>query len=262
MTPTIFAVTFLLRRTFLHFTQIGERRERHLWRMGFLQWEDLLRGPLLSEYRSAWSLWVTEAELSADALEKGDASFFAARLPRQSWWRAVPEFAHKTLFLDIETTGLFSSDAITLVGIYDGKEYLSFVRRDDWEELRERLGSAAILVTYNGTNFDLPILRDAFPDWSFPPLHIDLCPLLRRLGYRGGLKGVERQLGLVRSDETASLTGLDAVRLWWRWVDYGDSKALDLLIRYNREDVVHLEPLLVKAYTILWEQTYREGENR
>jgi uncharacterized protein YprB with RNaseH-like and TPR domain len=88
-------------------------------------------------------------------------------------------------------------------------------------------------------------------------LHLDLCPLLRRLGLRGGLKVVERQVGLSRSPETDGLNGWDAVHLWWRYVDYNDERALATLLRYNREDVVHLSPLLALVYERLWEQTLR-----
>jgi uncharacterized protein YprB with RNaseH-like and TPR domain len=33
------------------------------------------------------------------------------------------------------------------------------------------------------------------------------------------------------------------VRLWWRYVDSFDLKALDTLLAYNREDVVNLKAL-------------------
>ncbi len=252
-------MTVVLRRTFLHFTKIGERRERHLWRIGYRDWEDLLSRNGPDEFRWCWATWQTEAERSETALERGDASFFADRLARSFWWRVVPEFRSRTLFLDIETTGLTGADCITLIGVYDGRDYQAFYRRDDWDELREKLASSAVLVTYNGALFDLPILRSVLPDWRFPPLHLDLCPLLRRIGYRGGLKGVEKQLGIQRSPETAELNGWDAVRLWWRWADYGDGKALELLTRYNREDVVHLSFLLDFAYETLWKSTVGKG---
>jgi uncharacterized protein YprB with RNaseH-like and TPR domain len=76
--------------------------------------------------------------------------------------------------------------------------------------------------------------------------------LLRRLGYKGGLKNVEAQLGIERLPETQGLDGRDAIRLWWQWRDYGSERALELLLSYNREDVVNLLPLLEFAYRKLW----------
>ena len=65
----------------------------------------------------------------------------------------------------------------------------------------------------------------------------------RRLGLRGGLKAIETRLGIGRSAETQGLGGLDAVILWQLHLE-GAPGALDRLIRYNLEDVRHLEDLL------------------
>lgn len=245
----------MLTRTFLHFPQVGERRERALWLFGFCDWHAIVRSVAPSPWRHLWDEWQREAEMSLRAYEVGDATYFAGRLPKSAWWRAIPDFAHRAVFLDVETDG---THRITVLGIADGEGYRAFVRgQDDWDEARERLESAKMLVTYGGSHFDLPVLRANFPDWQLPPLHLDLCPLLRRLGLRGGLKAVERQVGLSRSPETDGLNGWDAVHLWWRYVDYNDERALATLLRYNREDVVHLSPLLALVYERLWEQTLR-----
>jgi hypothetical protein len=57
----------------------------------------------------------------------------------------------------------------------------------------------------------------------------------------GGFKAVERQLGISR--QLRGIDGLEAVRLWWRYRDYGDNDALAVLLEYNREDVVNLKAL-------------------
>ena len=240
----------MLVRTFLHFPKVGEKRERALWRFGYTDWSSILSKPSPSFWSHLWDDWRREAEASLKALEELNASYFAQRLPKAFWWRAVPEFADRTVFLDVETDG---TNKITVLGIADWHQYFVFVRGvDDLDEARERLETAAIVVTYNGSNFDLPVLKANFPHWRLPPLHLDLCPLLRRLGYKGGLKAVEAQLGIKRPPQIHGLNGWDAVHLWWRWHDYGDEKALNLLLDYNREDVVNLRPLLEFAYQRLW----------
>jgi uncharacterized protein YprB with RNaseH-like and TPR domain len=63
----------------------------------------------------------------------------------------------------------------------------------------------------------------------------------------GGLKRVEEQLGIERS--TKGIDGLEAMRLWQRFLYDRDEKALQALLQYNREDVVnlyHLEALLAQ----------------
>ena len=52
------------------------------------------------------------------------------------------------------------------------------------------------------------------------------------------MKSVERQLGIGR--ELKGIDGLEAVRLWWRYVNALDQEALDTLLKYNKEDVVNL----------------------
>lgn len=243
-------VSSMLVRTFLHFPNVGERRERALWRFGYRDWDAILNLPAPPMWKHLWGDWVKEAGASLKALEKLDAQYFAQRLPKPFWWRVVPEFSSRTLFLDVETDG---TDKITVLGIADWNRYRAFVRGiDDFDEAREWLESAAVIVTYNGNSFDLPVLRANFPNWRLPPLHLDLCPLLRRLGYKGGLKNVEAQLGIERSPETQGLDGRDAIRLWWQWRDYGSERALELLLSYNREDVANLLPLLEFAYRKLW----------
>jgi uncharacterized protein YprB with RNaseH-like and TPR domain len=57
----------------------------------------------------------------------------------------------------------------------------------------------------------------------------------------GGLKRVERCLCIPR--KMTDINGYDAVKLWWRYVNDCDRKALDTLLEYNREDVINLKIL-------------------
>jgi uncharacterized protein YprB with RNaseH-like and TPR domain len=81
--------------------------------------------------------------------------------------------------------------------------------------------------------------------------------LLKRIGYSGGLKRVETQLGLQRSERTRGLDGWDAVRLWNEY-RRGSWEALSLLLQYNEEDVVNMRPLLEFGYRELHARTWPE----
>src|SRR5205823_13251011 len=93
-------------------------------------------------------------------------------------------------------------------------------------------------------------LRKAFPRMCLDQIHLDLLHPLRRLGFFGGLKSIESEIGIARSDETAALRGFDAVRLWKAY-QAGDEEALDVRLEYNMEDSPSLEPRAEFAYAPL-----------
>ncbi len=78
-------------------------------------------------------------------------------------------------------------------------------------------------------------------------LHFDTCFLLRSVGYSGGLKAIERNLGISRGLMSA-LDGYSAVLLWKRYKKTRDERYLETLLAYNAEDVLNLEFLLNFAY--------------
>jgi len=151
------------------------------------------------------------------ALEREDAGFFARAVPRSAHWALFEEFGGDVRYLDIETTGLSPGrDEVTVVGIHDGSRYDVLVRGRGLagEAIQDALGDCKLLVTYFGSAFDVPFLRAAFPDvgWDFP--HFDLCFAGRKVGLRGGLKAIERKLGIRRGTSIADIDGFEAVRLW------------------------------------------------
>jgi len=85
-------------------------------------------------------------------------------------------------------------------------------------------------------------------------VHIDLRYLLKSLGYAGGLKGCERQLGLDRK-ELSGMDGYFAVLLWDDFIRQGNAKALETLLAYNVQDTVNLEILMVMAYNMKLQDT-------
>src|SRR5207237_10860591 len=174
-----------------------------------------------------------EIERSQQALRSGRHRYFARKLPSRDQWRAFEAFRSHILYLDIETTGWsLGRHAVTVVGVYDGRRKRSFVQGENLEALPAAVRPAKLLVTFNGSRFDLPFLRKAFPRFGLDLIHMDLLHPLRRLGFAGGLKSIEEEMGISRSDETTGLRGIDAIRLWHAY-ERGDDDALDLLLAYN-----------------------------
>lgn len=236
----------MLRATFIHAPGVGDVTERKLWDAGIRDWDAFLAPdasiPLSPGKRD---LIAPVLEESRARLSERDHRYFARMLAAGEHWRAAGEFSDRLAFLDIETTGMGTHSHPTVVGLYDFAEgeYRAFVYGEDLREFAEVVDQYQVLVTFFGTGFDLPVLRAWDQRVQFHQMHVDLCPLLRRLGHRGGLKRIEKQLGIARADDVDGLDGLDAVRLWWRW-KRGDEDALRTLIEYNRADVVNMVRLL------------------
>jgi uncharacterized protein YprB with RNaseH-like and TPR domain len=151
-------------------------------------------------------------------------------------------------YLDIETTGLTPSGCeITVVGIYlcrgEETEFIQLVGQDICVEgILEALAGIDVIYTYNGSRFDLPFIRSALGvDLEEKFNHRDLMYDCWRKRLFGGLKSVEKQLGIKRN--LPDMNGWQAVRLWWRYVDSFDLDALNTLLEYNREDVVNMKYL-------------------
>lgn len=239
----------MLTSTFIHAPGVGLSTERKLWDAGIRDWDafldatdDLPLGPGKRE------IITPVIEESRNRLAERDHRWFAHALPASEHWRAAGEFSDKLAFLDIETTGSGTHAHPTVVGIYDFAEgeYRHWVYGENLAEFTDFIDEFETIVTFFGTGFDLPFLQRWDPRIRWHQLHVDLCPLLRRLGYKGGLKRVEKQLGIERPYGIDGLDGMDAVRLWWQF-KRGDQMALDQLIAYNREDVVNMIALLQLA---------------
>ena len=244
----------MLEKTFVHVQGVGYSTERRLWQQGADCWRSFLAEPTTFHVpRPRLPGLLDTVSQSPGALARGDHRFFRQRLPTRDHWRALPAFAGRVAYLDIETDGGTDFDNVTVIGVYDGRELRQFVRGEDLLDFPEAIEETAILVTFFGAGFDLPVLRRVFPRVRFDQLHLDLCPALRRLGYSGGLKRIERQLGIARSPETAALSGWDAVRLW-RECRWGSAEARRILLAYNAEDVMNMVPLAGIAYRGLVER--------
>ena len=246
----------MLRNTFLHIPNIGRRTEKALWRQGCEDWDCLLGGLDRYSVGTADKGEVRkELQRSKEALDGGEHQYFARALGQAEAWRAWPDFKHSCVYLDIETDGRMGFDSITTIGMYDGSGFKCLVKGIDIENFRDAISHYSMIVTFFGHGFDIPALQSRFPGLRMDQIHLDLCPALRKVGYRGGLKRIEKQLGIERSADTEGLSGYDAVKLWRSYLRMGNESALEKLIAYNREDCVNLVPLADAAYKRLKRDT-------
>ena len=144
-------------------------------------------------------------------------------------------------YLDIETS---FDGTITIVGLHAedrGMVQLVGGKINDFA-LWRALEGVKTICTYNGSRFDLPVIRrrlglDLAKEFRSHDLMYDCW----RHGLFGGLKRVEEQLGISRRSK--GINGFEAMRLWSRYEDEGSEEALETLLSYNRDDVLNLPVL-------------------
>lgn len=239
-------LSLMLTSTFLLLKGIGAGTERRLWQDGVLAWSEFLRRRDLPGISADRKTWYDESLTAAqDHLERRDYRYFASCLKMRDHWRLYETLRGRAVCLDIETTGApVGNGHITVVGLHRGGRTRHLIHGINLNEdnLASELEQTDLLITFFGSGFDVPYLRATFPrlDWAKP--HLDLCLAARQLGFHGGLKNIEVDLGITRDPSLQGLDGWDAVRLWHRW-RAGSEASLELLLRYNAADACNLGPL-------------------
>ena len=239
----------LLKKTFQHIEGIGEKKESLLWKEGVIDWEDTL--DKINYYAMPKSM----REALKDELPRTiynyktkNYNYFLKRFPTPIIYRLYPALMDKTVFLDIETTGIKPSKAhVTVIGCYDGKDMKVFVHGRNEHEFLDYIKNYSIVVTFNGSCFDIPFLERYFAT-TIKCVQIDLRFVLKDLGYTGGLKKIEQDVGISRGDDMVGVNGYTAVLLWNYYQDTKDETAIDSLIHYNLLDTINLEYLMCLAY--------------
>jgi uncharacterized protein YprB with RNaseH-like and TPR domain/predicted nuclease with RNAse H fold/dephospho-CoA kinase len=236
----------MLNHTFLHLPGIGSISERRIWKSGVRTWDEYERtqSEQLPLFPGGRRPDVEALARSREALQHGDIGYFSERLPPAEQYRIALSFPRETIFVDIESTGLsLYYDYITVVGWERNGRFGAWIRGSDNEEMYRAFSEAKVIVTFNGSRFDLPFLRKEFPDLPIPLCHIDLRFFVRRAGVSGGQKAVEERLGIVRELALKGIAGEAAPVLWHRY-RWGDPQSLKLLVAYNHADIDGLKMLM------------------
>ena len=242
----------MIQQSFIFLEGIGNGKEKKLWKQGVSDWQkylDFKANGVSSKTRIKHSLQIKQAERS---LKEYDYSFFHKNLAQNQHWRLFNQVKDNLVYLDIETSGYYGD--ITVIGMYDGNQTMTMVRGKnlDKELFNKTLAQYDGIVTFNGSSFDLPIIKKYFNTDFSNKVHIDLRHVCSKIGLVGGLKKIERDVGIKRADEVSDISGADAVYLWQQYRATGNQKYLQLLVQYNEEDIVNLEPLAKKVISELW----------
>lgn len=215
-------------------------------------WDEFLSSDLsFISNKNSYDQLLLEAKRN---LDDGNSRYFSTLLPRNEHWKLFGHFFHNACYLDIETTGLSKErNKVTTVSVWDGKETHTLIHGQNLtgDNLRNIIEPYDLLITFNGSMFDVPFLQHHFPDVNFDMPHMDLRFAAKKVGLSGGLKHIERVLNIVRDDDLQDISGYEAVLLWKRWERSKDQDALNLLVKYNQEDVINLEKIAKLVYSRL-----------
>lgn len=234
----------MIEHTFQMLPSVGAKKEKALWESDILSWDDFLSSDSIDCVKPALKERSDPIVMQAAELLKDDDSFALSDLiPKSEHWRMFDHFKDDAAYLDIETDGLSRDALVTVVTVHRKDRTYTLTEGFDLdpESLSKALEGSKILVTYNGSCFDVPVLRNSFPEVDLDIPQYDLRFASRKVGYKGGLKPLEMELGIHRSEDILDVDGAMAVHLWHQWKRNGDEDALNILQEYNRADTVNLE---------------------
>ncbi len=259
----------MLNQSFIFARGMTEELERALWAHGLTSWDLLRRHPA----EAAEVLGAGRAQKLNEAVgeaqqahERHEHAWFRANWPERELWRLWKGFCadSEVALVDIETTGLTPGyDQITVIGLSDGTVARAFVAGrpqpgdDQLEKFIEHIRSYRLLATFNGAAFDVPFIEKHFREagFKFEMPHIDLLPPARSLGLGGGLKDMEKQLGIVRDADIKDIRGHEAILLWGAWKN-GDANAYRRLTTYCKADCVNLRAFGETVWRRQWDKIY------
>ncbi len=245
----------MLKNTFQHIPGIGNKSEADIWNSGIMCWDDFTkRVSVKMPAKKTAKICQYIAESQKHLTYNYTPNYFSNLLPSKLHWRFFPEFMDSAVYLDIETDGLDSYNGkITTIALYDGQNIFHYTNGFNLNDFKNDIMKYKLIITYNGKSFDIPFIEQFF-EIKITQTHIDLRYILASLGFKGGLKGCEKALGIDRK-ELDGVDGYLAVLLWEDYIKNKNEKALKTLLAYNIEDVLNLDYLMVTAYNMKVKET-------
>lgn len=242
----------MIQECFRHVRGIGPKTASLLNERGFASWDDCLgREQELPFNGGRRKRFIQEMRLSREALQKNDIGYFISAFPKAEHWRILARYFNSATFVDVETTGLSRYfNHATVITAFHNRAIHTFRYGENLDEFLILADDAELLATFNGNCFDIPFLEKTFNVPSIHCPHIDLRWIAWHRGYSGGLKYIERGMGMRRPAFLDGIDGFEAVGLFHQW-QVGDAGAGETLARYCAADTIATylvaERLLVEA---------------
>lgn len=225
-----------------HCEGIGPVRLSQLHAVGIRSWSDALDTP--GRIPTAWRpSVVSECCRCIAALQSRDLHYFVERLVPQDKWRILDHCFDDASYFDIETTGLEYDAQVTVIICWHRGALQTFVEGENLDDFLDLLDDVTLLVSFNGSSFDVPRILDAFHIPDLPCPHLDLRWVSYHQDLTGSLKEITQQLDLPRPSDLRDADGALAVEWWELWTRSQNQAARQQLIRYCAADVLMLVAL-------------------
>lgn len=239
----------MIRECFNHVYGIGPVTESKLRFHGFMTWRDCIENEKDIPFNGARRRrFIDSLKRSQEVYDEADVRELVRLLPIKEHWRILAEYFERAAFFDIETTGLsWYNSHISVIGALFETDVFTYLYKRNLDDFLLFMEDVDLLVTFNGNCFDIPFVERAFNIPGVDTAHIDLRWIAYYRGFRGGLKGIEKSLGVKRPEEIGDVDGYEAVDLYYQWQS-GNSSAGDRLVQYCCCDVVSTH--LVAAYLL------------
>ena len=244
----------MIRNSFCFLQGIGLKSEQNIWNQGITSWNSFLASSKIKGISGKKKFYYNNRINSAKkALFDNDSSHFLS-FPSTETWRLYNWFNEDAVYVDIETgfANTQGRSSITVVTLYDGQDTKTFVKGINLyrSALKQELERYKLIITFNGSSFDLPVIKKHFALTANVP-HLDLRFACEQAGLFGGLKQIEKETGIKRSADACGIRGNDAAYMWKMWHSTRKKAYLQKLVAYNQEDAANLEPLAKKVVSCL-----------
>tara|TARA_Y100000310_G_C20570828_1_gene757925 strand:- start:130 stop:765 length:636 start_codon:yes stop_codon:yes gene_type:complete len=211
----------MIRKSFIFLDKISFKTEQNIWQQDINDWDIFLKTKKIKGISSLRKHYYDrQIQEAKKQLFKENSTYFTTLLPKKETWRLYQYFKEETCFLDVEVD---SQGKIILLGIADNDQTKILIKNVNLEPetTQTELNKYKLIITFNGSSFDLPKLK--------------------------------KQLKLNRPQ---NLKG-SPVGLWKTFHASGDQEWLDLLIDYNKEDIENLQAITNYCYRELIKKIYK-----
>lgn len=229
----------MITEALLHCAGIGPARLAQLHARGVRTWNDVLDQQATLANRRGQIL-ADESRRCLAALAAGEIGYFASNFAPRDKWRILDHYLDQASYFDIETVGLEHDANITVISCWHQGHLHNFVEHENLDEFLVLLDDVRLLVSFNGSSFDVPRILGTFHIPELPCAHLDMRWTCFHHGLTGGLKEIATRAGIERPADLHAADGELAVRLWHAWLSSHDVAAREMLIRYCGSDVLML----------------------